>query len=281
MRAAINFPSTGAPIDDATITENILSSQAEIEAIYHTFFGSVEEDATADSGTTSSLTDTGAFTGDSYAGYVLWVYSGTGNGQYRKISSHTDNILTITPNFATAPDNTSKYRVIKLGYADETVDGTGKTWQFVDNQPLINLVALTIDSTSVTTTQVYQYLDEGKLQLKTTAEKTYFVNTLPQQINLKYVFGVYPVPTIISRLCICIAGIKTLVAQIAGTYDDFTSVSLPGGVSGSKGEPYTNIKAAIQGLQQEAKGIIHGQEGDQLEGTYNKLPAYRPFQVFG
>ena len=76
---------------------------------------SQEETATADSGTATTLTDSGAFTGDSYAGYLLYISSGTGAGQYRLIWSHTDDVLTTVGRFATSPAADSVYVIYGWG----------------------------------------------------------------------------------------------------------------------------------------------------------------------
>jgi len=284
VKSAIDFPSTSAPVSDADITTFIGFAEEEIEEIYHTMFGNVDTTGTADSGNTTTITVTGTpYTADEYIGYVVWVHTGTNAGEYREITTNTDNDLTVSPAFSAAIDNTSEFRITKLGYAEETVDGTGTDTQFVEQQPLINLNALTIDSTEITPSLVYQYKDEGKLLLGDSGvEMSYFADTRPQLINLKYVYGVYPMPQIIKRLCIVLAGIRTLTAQIAGTYDDFTNVSLPGGLNASKGEPYTNIREAVATLQGEARGIIYGtQSTGQVTGDLRTQPSYRPFTIFG
>jgi len=282
VKSAINFPTTGAPVSDADIATFITDAQVEVEQIYGTKFGNVETSGTASSGAASSLTKTGAgWTVDAYADMVVYIVSGTGSGQYRSISSNTAEVLTVTPNWTTNPANDSVFRIMTLGYRADSVDGTGNDTMFVEHQPLINLVALTINSTTITPAYVYKTLAAGKLELSSSAEASSFTDTTPQLIAIKYVYGVYPFPRPIKRLCICIAAIKTLMAQIAGTYDDFTTVSLPAGFNASKGEPYMNIKSSLDYLQREARGIVYGSEGDQLAVDFKKVPVYRPFMMFG
>jgi len=284
VRAAINFPDTGGPVDDADITTFIGYAEEEIEDIYKTNFGNIDKSDTADSGTTTTIvTGASSYTANEYIDYVVWVHTGTNSGEYRPIVSNTTTTLTVSPAFSAAIDNTSQFYITKLGYKDQTVDGSGTDTQFVEYQPLISLNALTIDGTSVTPSYVYQYKDPGKLVLGTDdAEVSYFSDSNPQLVNLKYVYGVYPLPQTIKRLCILLAGIRTLVAQIAGTYDDFTNVSLPGGVTASKGEPYTNIREAVAGFQGEARGIIYGsQSTGQVSGDFRTQPSYRPYTIFG
>jgi len=140
-----------------------------------------------------------------------------------------------------------------------------------------------VDSTSVTPSYVYQYLDSGRLVVGgTDCEVSYFTDTYPQLINMKYVYGVYPLPRIIKRLCVCIAALRTLTSQIAGTYDDFTSVSLPAGFEASKGEPYQNIKSSLDYLQSEARGIVYGSEAKgQVSADFRTQASYRPYTIFG
>lgn len=283
VRGAIDFPDSNAPISDTNIQLFIDQTEEEIEEIYHTKFGSIESALTAASGDTTTITvaDT-PWTANDYIGYVCWVHTGTNAGEYREITSNTDNDLTVGVAFSAAIDNTSQFRIVKLGYINETIDGSGIDTQFTIQQPLINLNELTIDSTEITTSYIHQYLNSGKLVLGVSAESKFFSDTYPKLINMKYVYGVYPMPQIIKRLCIIIASIRTLTAQIAGTYDDFTNVSLPGGVTASKGEPYTNIREAVSGLQGEARGIIYGAgTSDQIGGGFRTLPSYRPFSNFG
>jgi len=284
VKEAVNFPNIDAPIDDDSIQEFILQSEEEIEQIYHTNFGVVEDKGTADGdyATTTFSDSTKEWETDGYIGYVVWIYGGTGEGQYREITDNDAHKITVSPAFTITPDATSTYRITKLGYRDETVDGTGTNTQFVTRQPLINLNALTIDSTDVTTSYVHQYNDSGRLILGTDAEASYFSDRDRQLVNMKYTYGVYPMPRIIKRLCICIAGIRTLIAQTAGTYDDFTSVGLPAGFSASKGEPYMNIKAGIDYLQGEARGIVYGsQTTGQVSGDFRTGASYIPFTLFG
>lgn len=140
---------------------------------------------------------------------------------------------------------------------------------------------MTIDSVSVTPSNVYQYKASGKLDLTNPdAEETRFSDTHKQLVELQYVFGVYPLPRIIKRLCIILAAMRALTAQIAGTYDDFANMTLPH-VSASKGEPYLNIQSSLNYMQGEARGIIYGFIGEQVSADFRSMPTYRPYVVFG
>ena len=203
VKQAISFPSDGAPLADAVIGNFIKDAEEEIEDIYKTKFGSIEDYGTADGDcATTTFSDTSkTWEINDFVGYIVWIYGGTGNGQYSEIQSNTKTKLTFNT-ITTTPDATSTYRILKLGYKDETIDGSGNDEMFINYQPLINLNSLTIDSTSVTPGYVYQDNSSGRLRLKTTAEVRYFSNTNPQQNNIKYINGENQIPTKIQKLYI-------------------------------------------------------------------------------
>lgn len=280
VKEAINFPVLGAPVSDATIETFIGYAEEEIQEIYHTYFGNIEVASTATSGTTTTIVETAqTYDVNQYIDYVVWIVAGTNIGDYRPITSNTADTLTISPAFDSAIDNTSQFRITKLGYKDETVDGTGTDFQFVRYQPLIELNALTIDSVDVTPSNVFVYNDAGRLLLSNEAEMTHFNDATPKLVNIKYVYGVYPLPQIIKRLAILLAGMRTLTAQIAGTYDDFTALTMPG-ITASKGEPYVNIQSALAFMQGEARGIVFGFAGEQVTADWRSQSTYRQFTLF-
>ena len=89
----------------------------------------------ASAGTTTTLTDgTAGWTVNEYAGYELYIYSGTGKGQIAVITSNTSTALTF-PTLSTAPDSTSKFVI--TGYdggistgsnSFNTLIDSGKSW---------------------------------------------------------------------------------------------------------------------------------------------------------
>ena len=237
--------------------------------MYYTRFGNIEFTGTATSGTSSTLTDSSAsFTADDLAnkGMVIQITSGTGSGQFRGIDANTSTVITVTPDWTTTPDSTSLYRITRLGFFDEIEDGNGTRTQFIRKQPLINLISLTIDGTSVTPSKVFQYFDAGKLVLGPDAEISAFINSELQTIDIKYIFGIFPLPRIIKRLVIILAAMRTVAAKVSGSYTDFATIAFPGGFSGSKGQPYVNLRAGIDELKREAADIT--------------AKAYRPFFIF-
>ena len=74
-----------------------------------------DKGGTADSGTTTTLVDAGAFDGSYVGGYVA-IVDGTGSGQIRAISAVPDaDTLQVGSPWTTAPDNTSVYVAVKPG----------------------------------------------------------------------------------------------------------------------------------------------------------------------
>src|SRR6185437_13248545 len=72
------------------------------------------ETGTATSGTTTTLTNSGkSWTVNQWAGgdWYVYIYTGTGAGQYAAITSNTATVLTLDRTLTTAPDSTSLYAI--------------------------------------------------------------------------------------------------------------------------------------------------------------------------
>ena len=72
---------------------------------------------TATGGTANTLTGSGFAT--TWANRIVWITSGTGAGQSRFIRTATTTVLTVEPNWDTAPDATS---VFSIGYTWADID---------------------------------------------------------------------------------------------------------------------------------------------------------------
>jgi hypothetical protein len=75
-----------------------------------------QEKGTATSGAAGSLTDTNRKEEDDFwKGGVIEILAGTGVGQFRDITDFVSStgVFSITPNWGTNPDTTSKYRVVR------------------------------------------------------------------------------------------------------------------------------------------------------------------------
>lgn len=77
----------------------------------------VQASGTATAGAVGSLTDTSKRkeTDDYWKGGILEILAGTGAGQSRDITGNTQSsgVITVTPDFATTPDSTSTYRIVR------------------------------------------------------------------------------------------------------------------------------------------------------------------------
>ena len=275
VKDTLNWPVTGAPVSDAVLLTFIAYAQEEVELVMKTKFGNVEDSGTASAGGAATLTDaTKTWTVNAYANMVVWVTGGTGAGQYRSILSNTATALTVTPAWTTPPAVASTYKILTLGYIEETIDGTTTDTMFVNYQPLVSLISLVIDSVVVTPSYVYQYPAPGKLVMSSQAEAQFFKRNKPQLVSLKYVYGVYPMPLIIKRLCILMAALRALATQANGSYNSFISVQLPAGLSANRPELYIVIRSLMENMQNEARGIVFGTDPNFYSG-------YRPWVLFG
>jgi hypothetical protein len=135
----------------------------------------------------------------------------------------------------------------------EVYDGNETDTMFLKNIPIVSLDSVTIDSTSVTTSAIWLTAVSGKIQLKSTAEVTKFTGTDPQLVSIQYTYGKAATAKI-EHYTAVVAGMMTLIAQIGGTFDDVTNFSLPH-VTGSLGEPYTNIREALSRLEKQEKWL--------------------------
>ena len=95
------------PINDEDLYEELPSLLKE----------NIQAKGTASSGSTTNLVDTveRKEVDNYWKGGVIEIISGTGSGQKRDVASFTQSSGTLvpSPDFTTAPDSTSKYRVIK------------------------------------------------------------------------------------------------------------------------------------------------------------------------
>ena len=262
VRRQLGIDSTA--LSDADALEFIKIAQDEVDTLTHTTFLKVQDSGTAESSTDDTLTDDDkAWEVDEWnaddnliGGYMVHIYAGTGVGQVRTIIDGTADTLTVSPDWETAPDDTSKYRIFKNTYTDETFDGDGSEIYFTNFYPILgDLISMTIDSTDITPSTLYKYNSLGKLQLSHTSEDVFYRDTYPQLCNIKYFYGVYPVFEIVRDLCAVMAGLIAATYMIGGTYTFATNYSVPD-MSVSKGVPYPHFNTALIKLQEKKKFMI-------------------------
>jgi len=139
----------------------------------------------------------------------------------------------------------------------EKYDGNDTDTLFLrsDHNPIISLTALTIGTTSITTSYVYVYGDEGKLVLGDSAEESVFLDTDPQYITVSYTYGTATTPGRIKGLARTIAAIKGLIAVMGGTYDDVTSWTARD-MAANVGEPWVNLARTAEKLEKQANAML-------------------------
>jgi hypothetical protein len=122
-----------------TMTNILTAAVTDISLERMSENASVWANGKATGGSTTTLIDTSigvdraAWSTNEWAGYWLYITSGTGEGQIRQIVSNTSNTLTWT-NVGTAPTNTSRYMI--LGFdagtatsgAASTLTDSSKSW---------------------------------------------------------------------------------------------------------------------------------------------------------
>lgn len=76
----------------------------------------LQDSGTANSGAASTLTDTDkSWTTDAFKGWYVKTTGGTGSGQWRRITTNSGTVLTITPNWSVNPDGTTTYEIYQPG----------------------------------------------------------------------------------------------------------------------------------------------------------------------
>ncbi len=108
---------TTIKVDAAWDTAPDATSQYEIIGNWTNLNGvnTTRDYGTATAGAASTLTDgLQNWTADRWVGYKIEITEGTGAGQTRTILSNTADTLTVSQAWTTAPDATSKYRIVAL-----------------------------------------------------------------------------------------------------------------------------------------------------------------------
>ena len=227
--AATKLSSTVVPT--ASVTAFISAAERFVDLKTFTTYHALEDSGTASSADTTTVTETGkTWTVNDYANMYVWIYGGTGATQFRKILSNTTDTLTVDTAWSTNPDNTSTYRIVYTASnpnVSEPIDGTGNSTLFLDNYPLLNVQSLSITDIDITVSSLYLYNRLGKIMLSKTSEVRYFYGYEPQQVDINFWYGVYPLPAEVKRFTIVQASLSTLAAQIGGTYATPSTYTLP------------------------------------------------------
>jgi hypothetical protein len=246
------IPITGV-IESSDVSLHILSAEIEVDRWTGTrWLYSVREEttSTATGATDTTLIDTNqSWTSNEFADeYTVYIKSGTGVGQVRTITENTATTLTVNEEWDTNPDSTSVYEIFYNSEETEVRDGNGTDTLYTKKHPMFYLRKVEIDSTEVSTSNIYQYPNEGRLLLNTAdAEVNNWTTNNKQNITLNYYYGVRPdsrLKELIREFTASIAGMKVLIQQIGGTYKDVATYNFPE-FGASKGQPYVNIREVV------------------------------------
>lgn len=117
------------------LTNMMVAAPTDVSLERVTENSSIWWQSTVTSGTTTTLVDATSpnWTTNQWAGYEVYIYSGTGRGQVSLIASNTSNTLTFAT-ITTAPDATSKYVIVgyDAGKATAatftTLSDSGRSW---------------------------------------------------------------------------------------------------------------------------------------------------------
>lgn len=245
---------TSTEVGTTTVDAIIQVAEAYVDKFTKTTYWSLQTSVTATSATDTTVVKTSAgWTADAYNNMYVWVYSGTGAGQVRKITDTTTDTLTVDEEWSTNPDDTSVIRICYVGRdprRTEVRDGNNTDTMYLMHYPLVALESATVATTTVTPSYIYQYAHRGKLILGPSAEETYFKETYPQYHTFVYAYGVYQIPEEVKAYTQICAALSTLQTQMGGTHNIPSTYSLPEG-SVTIGQAYINIKGTWDTLMKQ------------------------------
>jgi hypothetical protein len=256
---------TSTEVGTADVSSQILAAEVIICRITKNIYWNVAlDEQTATGGSASTIVKTSAgWTVNDLTGLYVWIYSGTGSVQIRKITSNTADTITVDRNWTTTnPASGSLFKVFYVPtdfnpFVGDSYDGSGMSYQFLPYYPVKKIETLTIGLTPVTVTpsNLYLYEKTGKIQFKTTAEASIFSQTYPQEVAMNYWYGVDHLPYDIKRLVELKAAMNVLAQQMGGTFDDPATVGFPE-FNVSVGQAYINIEGTIRRLQIEYDELL-------------------------
>ncbi len=252
------YRKAGLTVDEVSVDdviETIKESELDVDRTTNTTFWSIEHDSTVTSATNTTVTDTTAEFGsnDELKGDYVWIYSGTGINQLLEIKSHTNTEITVEENWAMNPINGDEYRVVHSARdprKTEYRDGDATQDLFTNQYPIRRLVSVTIDGTSVTTSNIDVYDQEGQLYLGGAAEVKNWTNIRAKKNVIVYWYGVYKVPREAQKLCALYTARSMLNEQMGGTHNIPSTYSLPEG-SVTIGQAYVNIKGTLDKVEKQ------------------------------
>jgi hypothetical protein len=196
---------------------------------------------------------------DEWKNQYVVITSGTGKGQHRKILSNTATTLVVNRDWEINPDLTSSFSIFYVPPSfnpykdltgDDSLTGNGRKDLVLPFYPLNELESLEIADVEVSISSVYKHKPIGKIELSTSSEYQIFSATYPQQVKIKYWYGVPSITDDVKRFTEIRAALAILQQQMGGTFDVPSTFSLPD-LNVSIGQAYVNIRGTVDVLQKE------------------------------
>lgn len=241
-------------IGTTNVTEFIKEAEEEVDTVTQTTYWKENISSAITAGSTNTITTSGLTSG-LYDNEFIEIITGTGAGQIRTISSNTTGTVTVTDNWTTVP-GVGTFTIYHCGtdpFKNEVYDGDGQSITQVSEYPIVQVDELTIDDTSVTTSNLYIYSDDGQIRLKSTAEMTSFPAKY-KTVDIDYWYGVKEVPLLIKKYTAITAAISTLQSQMGGSYNDVSAGAI-GPLNYTVGQPYMVMKNTFEALTKEKTGL--------------------------
>jgi hypothetical protein len=249
---------TTTEVAAATVLALIQDIEADVDRLTNTTYWAEEDSGTATAGATSTLTDsTKTWAVNDYTDEYVWIYSGTGIDQMRKIISNTATQLTVDSAWDINPGVTSKYRIIHAAHdprVTELRDGDGTDSIFTFRYPIQVIQSITIDGSSVTVSSAYKYTETGEIKLGSSSEESKWSQDDYQANTINYLYGVYPIPSEVKSYVALLAAMTILSTQMGGTHNIPSTYSLPEG-SVTIGQAYINIKGTYDVMTRRCEQI--------------------------
>ena len=225
----------------------------------------------ATGGANTTIVKTGSnWITNSYANMYVWIYSGLGSSQIKKILSNTNDTLTVENAWITNPDNTSYFRIFYVPFQfnphiQASYDGNGQNYYYLPFFPVNQIDGLTIAGSVIPLTNILSWNNPGwktgRIELKSASINNVYPSygqfpILPRQgIVVDFWYGVDILPYEIRRLVELQAGIQTLSQLLGSKYEIINSVGLPE-FTINYGNPHTNIRGTIDDFQQEFDRLL-------------------------
>lgn len=199
-----------------------------------------------------------------WKGQYIKLISGTGKGQYRRINANTPDTLTVDRNWDVNPDSTSSFNIFYVPDSfnpyieatdEDAYDGNGNRWMYLPRYPVNKVEYLKIEDVEVTPSTLHIYKQQGKIELSRESQRQTFLRSYPQQVWIKYWYGVDDLTEDVRRLTELRAALQILAQQMGGTFDVPSTFSLPD-LNVSIGQAYINIKGTIDVLQKEYDELV-------------------------